>query len=337
MKTGAQMGPLRRISAVSDRTLRRLTRAGLLILLIGVPLFAVFYYMDQHVDAGPSLADRRVEAAEAQVRKQPDNVTLRLGLAQAYLMADRPDEALKQYDEMLKVQPGHRVALLGRGDILRERGDIAGAAEMYTKLIGPAAKGEFAGADTGLAAAYYGLADVRLREGKAKEAVSTLERVLEIDATDADAWNLLGSAALRAGAPARALEAFRQAVQFVPTGWCEPYAGMSSAYAALKQAPGAEYARGMQDFCVGRPADAERRLSALVSGPMALDATLGLGMIAEVRQDRPNAVAWYRKALKLDPKSFAALTGLGRLGGPAPAGAPQPSAHPGGTPSGGGR
>lgn len=335
MRTGIHMSPLRRISAASDRTLRRLTRAGLLILLIGVPLFAVFYYLDQHVDAGPSLADRRVEVAEQQVEKKPDNVTLRLGLAQAYLMAGRPDDALTQYDEMLKVQPGHRVALLGRGDLLRERGDLPGAAEMYIKLIGPAAKGEFAGADTGLAAAYYGLADVRLREGKAKEALGTLERVLEIDATDADAWNLLGSAALRAGAPARALEAFRQAVQFVPTGWCEPYAGMSSAYAALKQAPGVEYARGMQDFCEGRPADAERRLSALASGPMALDATLGLGMIAEVRQDRANAIAWYRKALKLDRTSFAALTGLGRLGAPAPAGTPAP-AHPGATSPGGG-
>jgi superkiller protein 3 len=327
MRTGTQLSPLRRIASVSDRTLRRLTRAGVLILVTGVPLFAAVYYMDQHVDAGPSLADRRVEAAEQLVRKQPDNVTYRLGLAQAYVMSGRRDDALVQYDEVLKGEPGHRVALLGRGDLLRERGDLAGAAEMYTKLIGPAAKGEFAGADTTLAAAYYGLAAVQLAQRRPKQAVSTLEQVLQIDPTDADAWYLMGSASLRAGAPARAVEAFRKAVLFVPTGWCEPYGAMASAYKALKRAPSAQYARAMADFCGGRVTEARERLAGLTSGPAALDAMLGLGMVAEAQTDRAAAAGWYRKALKLDPKSFVALSGLTRLGQPAPAGSPKPPAH----------
>lgn len=336
MRIGTQVGPLRRIASVSDRTLRRFTRAGLVILAIGVPLFGVFYYMDQHVDAGPSLADRRVQSAEELVRKQPDNLAYRLGLAQSYAAAGRDDSALKQYDEILKVESGHRFALLGRGDLLRENGDLAAAAKTYQRIIGPAAKGEFAGADTLLASAYYGLAAVRTAEGRPKDALGALEKVLEIDGTDADAWYLLGSAALEADAPDRAVRAFREAVRFVPTGWCEPYRGMSSAYAALKQPAGAQYAAGMLAFCDGSVDDARDRLVPLASGPMALEVTLGLGMIAEAQADGTSAVAWYRKALKLDGTNFVALNGLARLGRPAPGASPTP-AHPGGAPTGGGK
>lgn len=312
------MNLVRRLTSVSDRTLGRMTKIGAAVLVIGVPVFAAFYYMDTHVDSGPSLTSRRLSAAEQAVVKAPRNLSARLGLAQAYIEAGKDDKALAQYDEVLSADPDHRVALLARGDLLRRRNDLTGATAMYTTLIGPAAKGEFAGADTDLGAAYYGLAAVQLEQGKPKQAVVTLQHTVGIESTDADAWYLMASALLKAGAPARAVEAYRRAVLFVPTGWCEPYVGMQTAYRRIGKEPLARYAGAMAGFCDGHADSARAELTALTTGPAALDAMLGLGMIAEVQADRTAAADWYRRALRIDHSNITAATGLARLGQPAP-------------------
>ena len=88
-------------------------RLGVMVLAIGVGTFGFMYYQDQHVDAGPSLVGRQIAGAEAAVKKAPNNVQTRLQLAAAYLLDKRPDDALKQYDEILKAEKGNRTALLG--------------------------------------------------------------------------------------------------------------------------------------------------------------------------------------------------------------------------------
>jgi tetratricopeptide (TPR) repeat protein len=308
------MNLARRLSSVSDRSLRRLIRTGLAVLLIGIPAFAVFYYMDQHVDAGASLPDRKLSGAEAAVRKAPQDVNLRLTLAAMYTQTGRNDDAITQYGEILKVQPAHRVALLSRGDLLREKGDLSGAAADYQKLIRPAEKGQFAGADSALGSALFGMAQIDLAQGKPKRAVKGLQVVLAIDSTDADAWNALGAAELKAGAPARAAAAFGKATAFVPSGWAEPYAGMEKAYTALKDTPHARYAAAMVDFASGDLEKAQGELAPLTSGAAALDATVASGLVAETRSDHVAAARWYRRALKLDKTNFLAQSGLYRMG-----------------------
>ena len=104
--------------------------------------------------------------------KTPDRIEPRLGLAQVYLSANRPDSALEQYDEVLKVDPAQKAALLGRGGILLDRGDLEGAAKSYEKVIEVSKGGEFAGVDQQLEQAYYGIATIALEQGRAKEAVT---------------------------------------------------------------------------------------------------------------------------------------------------------------------
>ncbi|MHB1475104.1 MAG: tetratricopeptide repeat protein [Dermatophilaceae bacterium] len=304
----------RRSTSVSDRTLSRLLRLGVLVLTIGVLAFAGIYYQDQHVDATPSLISRQTQTAEQAVRKAPGNLGARLALATAYQANQRMDDALKQYDEILKVDGGNRAALLGRGGVLMAKGDLTAAAASYQKIVGKAAPGEFAGNDPQLAQAYFSLGQIALKQGRAKDAVSSLESAVKIDPGDADAWYALGTANLKAGAPERAVEALRTALKFVPTGWCEPYTALNQVYQKLGRTSEAEYAGAMVDFCQKRPADAKRRLQTLTSGPTAVDAMLGLGMIAETESDRQSATRWYQKVLAADPKNFNASTGLTRLG-----------------------
>ena len=60
-----------RIDSVSDRTLNRLLVWGGGALAVCVIAFSVFYYFDQRVAGGPSIAERQVEQAEAAVVESP--------------------------------------------------------------------------------------------------------------------------------------------------------------------------------------------------------------------------------------------------------------------------
>jgi tetratricopeptide (TPR) repeat protein len=292
----------------------RLMRLGVLVLVVGVLAFAGIYYQDQHVDAGPSMVDRQIAGAEAAVKKEPNNVGIRLQLAAAYQADKRYDDELKQYDEILKADGTNRTALLGRGGALMAKGDLTAAAAAYHKITGEARKGEFAGADPQLQEARYYLGSIALTQGKTKEAITELQAALKIQRSDSDALYLLGLARLKNGEPQLAVDSIKQALLFVPTGWCEPYSQLGVAYVKLGNAPQATYAGAMADFCLKKPAEAKLRLKTLTTGPVAVDALLGLGLIEETASNNAEAVAWYKKVLTVDRTNITAISALSRLG-----------------------
>jgi tetratricopeptide (TPR) repeat protein len=289
-------------------------RLGVMVLAIGVATFGFMYYQDQHVNAGPSLVDRQIAGAEAAVKKTPNNLTFRLQLAAAYLQNKRPDDALTQYDVILKAQKDNRQALLGRGQILITKGDLKAAYATYHQITNAAAKGEFSGADPQAQEAHYYLGQIAVKQGNAKVAVTELQTALKIDGTDSDALYLLGLARLQEGSPKLAVDSFKQALLFVPTGWCEPYTQLALAYGKLANAPQATYAGAMANFCHKKPVEAKAQLNTLTTGPAKVDALLGLGLISETQSLNPEAISWYQKVLKVDPTNANAISSLSRLG-----------------------
>ncbi|HEY5249050.1 MAG TPA: tetratricopeptide repeat protein [Dermatophilaceae bacterium] len=308
------MKPNPRTASASDVRLSRLLRLGVAVLVIGVLAFAAIYYQDQHVDAGPSLTGRQIAGAEAAVKKTPNNIEVRLQLAAAYLQDKRPSDALIQYDEILKADKGNRPALLGRGRILLNKGDFTAASVTYHKVTDVAAKGEFAGADPQAQEARYYLGSIAIKQGKPKVAITELQHALTINPTDSDALYLLGVAQLKQGSPKLAVNALKKALLFVPTGWCEPYSQLALAYGKLDLAPQKTYATGMASFCLKQPAEAKAQLKTLLKGPVAVDALLGLGLIAQEESKNTEAVSWYQEVLTLDPKNATATSALSRLG-----------------------
>jgi tetratricopeptide (TPR) repeat protein len=303
-----------RSASASDRKFSWLLRLGVMVLVVGVGAFGVIYYQDQHVDAGPTLVGRQIEGAEGAVKKAPNNLTARLALASAYRSDKRVDDALKQYDEILKADKANRFALLGRGNILLGQGDLKAATAAYRTITSKAVKGEFAGADTQLQEAHYYLGSIAVKQGKTKEALTSLQAALRIDRTDSDALYLMGVAQLKDGKAKSAVDSFKEALRFVPTGWCEPYSQLAVAYGTLAQAPHATYAGGMADFCLKRSAEAKVKLKTLTTSPVAVDALLGLGLIAETESNQAEAASWYKKTLTVDPKNISAISALSRLG-----------------------
>lgn len=315
-----------RVSRMSDKTLNRILGGAVAALVAIALVFGGVYYLGQHVNKGPSLVSRQVASAEQAVRAAPSDIQARLRLASVYKLAKRYRDALKQYDEILRAVPGQRAALLGRGDVLMAKGELDAAKATLKEITAVAAKGEFAGADTQLEQAFYYLGSIALRQGNVTEAVTNLESALHITRTDADALYLLGVAQLKQGKAKAAVDAVRRALLFVPVGWCQPYTTLGEAYRRLGRQPQAQYADGMLAFCEKRLDEAARTLTPLVTGPAAVDAMVGLGMVAQQQSRRDEAIAWYRKALARDPNNSSALYGLSWLG--APTASTSPSSSP---------
>ncbi len=298
---------------MSEQTIDRLIRVGLKVVGVGIALVVVAYFVARP-HAAPSLVDRQIAAGEKAVRASPANVGLRLQLAEVYRTAHRPESALEQYGAVLKVE-ANQTALLGRGEVLAEKGELPAARQSIEQAIAKAG-GQYARVNPQLEGAYYALGSVMLKQHQAKEAMLQEQKALKIEPSDADALYAFGTAAVQAGAYDRAVKALRQAVLFVPSGWCEPYEQLANAYRAQHLGPQMEYAGAMVELCEKKPADAARRLARLTSGPVAVDAMLGLGMAAEAESRLASATRWYRKALVADPQNFNARAGLGRLGVP---------------------
>ncbi len=308
---------LARPGEVNDQTISRLIRLLIVVIAVGLPTIGLVYYMDRHVDGGPSIAGRAVIAAEEAVRENPNQLSIRVVLAQAYTADSRPQEAIAQYTIVLGAEPTNATALMGRGDLYRAAGQLDAAAGDYQALIAVAKGGEMANVDRSLESAYYGLGAVLFAQNKPREAATQLANALKIDRTDADALDLIGQSLIAIADYPSAIQALREAVSFVPIGWCEPYMHLSQAYTGLPDPAGAAYATGMVALCENRPADAAGALQPLIGGAHSGDALIGLGLIAEQRGDNAAAADFYQRALAVSPNDFAAQNGLSRVGAPA--------------------
>ena len=312
------------LSRISDRHLRLATRAVALALIIGIPLVAGFYWLDRHPAAGPSLEDRAVSQAEDAVRQNPNDLAARDHLAAAYVSANRLADGIAQFTQVLGASPTDRAALLGRGlaylaqanadptKVDTSKLDLASAD--FQTLVDASKSGEFAATDPQLEQAYYELGVIALQESRPADAVTALEAALDIDGSDADALYSLGTALIKTGDPTKGVAALRQSVEYVPTGWCDPYRGLVDGYAALDDSIGSQYAAGMVAMCTGQLDTATADLEPLTAGPMKIDALLGLALVAQGRGDIDTAAATYRQVLAIDPTNTSASIGLGQLG-----------------------
>jgi Flp pilus assembly protein TadD len=298
---------------MSEQTLRRLvkwTAIGLGLLLVA---FSVFYYLGQRTSSGPTLTERAVASAEQAVSATPNDLSARLKLAAAYRDNKQFDDALTQYNEIIKAKPTARPALVGLGETLLAKGDLDGASAALLKVTGAKMTWAYEAQDPQLQKAFYDLGSIASQQGKLTLAEDYLANALRIDATDADALYLLGTVQLKNNDPGAAVATLSQAIEFVPTGWAEPYSALATAFTKLGKKDEAEYANAMVDFANGKNDSAKARLSTLTESPIKVKVMLGLGMLAEKASDRAAAKSWYEKVLAASPTDFSAKAGLGRV------------------------
>jgi tetratricopeptide (TPR) repeat protein len=301
-------------AAVSDRALNRAIAVLIAILMVGIPGIALVYYLDRHVDAGPSIQERTVQAAEDAVRANPNLLSARIALAQAYADSGRNDDAVSQYGIVLGAEPGNLDALVGRAEANRSLGQLDAAAADFQMVVDATKGEEMANVNPQLEASYYGLGAIALAQDRPRDAATLLANAILIDRTDADALALMGEALIDIPDYESAAGALSDAVALVPTGWCEPYQLLQQAYEGMGETTGATYASGMFAFCQGRTDDAHQLLASVSDGPFLNRALIGQGLMAEYEGDRDAAIAFYTRVYDGDPTNFLAVSGLNRLG-----------------------
>jgi tetratricopeptide (TPR) repeat protein len=315
-----------------DRDLNCWIRRAALILVVGSVAFTAFYLIDRWRPAPPAIVDQQLAALEEAVRTNPSDVASRGGLADTYVKKARYADAIVQYSAILETDQYTERAHFGRGAAYLALGELDAAAKDYGAVVDIAKGGEMANVDPTLQAAYYSLGSIAVQQHRPEEAIPYLEKALRINRADADAMYLLGTVYSATGQADKAATLLRASVVFVPVGWPEPYLALGDAYASAGKPELAAWAQAMAALADGKPALAEPALKALVAGPAALDAAIGLGLLYETTGDPAASATWYRNALAIEPQSSSAVMGLGRVapGGvappaPAPTGGPVPS------------
>jgi tetratricopeptide (TPR) repeat protein len=293
-----------------DRLIKRIGA----ILLVGALIFTAFYLFDRWRPATPAIADQKLAALEQAVRDDATDVAARGQLADLYVVKERYQEAITQYNAILETGKAEELAKMGRAGAYMglEQYDLAAAD--YQAVVDIAKGGEMANVDPTLEAAYYSLGLIEMKQGRPAEAIPFLESALRIKRSDADALFVIGQAYAQTGATDRAEIALRRAVAFVPIGWSEPYTALADAFTKAGRAAMAEWASAMADVAVGKLDAAEPRLKAIVDTDAAVDAAIGLGLLYETRGEIAEAALWYTAALEKDPTNDAARLGLGRVG-----------------------
>jgi tetratricopeptide (TPR) repeat protein len=309
------------LTEISDRQLDRLVKRIAAILLIGLIAFVGFYVLDRWRAPAAPIVDQRTAALEQAVRDDPADIPSRGQLADIYVATGRYVEAIAQYDAILDAGKDVELAHMGRGKAYQASGQLDAATRDFQEVVDIAKGGEMANVDPMLEAAYYSLGSIAMDQGKPAEAIGHLEKALAIKRSDADALNLISKAHLAVGDTDKAILTAKAAIAFVPIGWTDPYLTLSQTYTKAGQPEMAEWAAAMADFSDGKTDQARTRLTVLSGGgPAAVDAMIGLGLIAESAGELPLAATWYEQALAVDPNNAAARLGVGRAGsGNAPA------------------
>ena len=303
-------------SPSGDQKLAQLLKKLLIGLGVLVLVFSVIYYFGEKSSsvAQTPMLEQAVINAEAKVKENPNDLTLRVSLANAYAANSQLDEAIGQLDEILRVSPDNRAALLGVGVIEYSRGNLDQAKSALQRFVRTQGDGEFKGQDTQLGIAYYTLGQISTDQGEDRDAVGYLTKALAVDDADADAWFAVGKAYLKINKPAAAVDSFTNAVAFVPVGWCDPYEAMVGAYEQNSDTDGATYATAMAAVCNGGGGSDAAPLNDLIAkGKFLVESYFTLGLAAENDGDEEAAAKWYQKLLKIDPTNIIAQQRLGSL------------------------
>lgn len=123
---------------------------------------------------------RGLDELVAAVRENPDDLTMRVRLAQALMLSGRRNEAVKQYESILKVKEDHAPALAGLGTIALREKDYKTAENYYRQVIEIAAKDAESTNSSGLEQAYFYLGTAIMEQKRYEEAAGYFKEALRL-------------------------------------------------------------------------------------------------------------------------------------------------------------
>jgi cytochrome c-type biogenesis protein CcmH/NrfG len=219
---------------------------------------------------------KAIATLEQAVADEPGSAQLHILLGQAYLRANRKDDAQKQFSAgftldktaglVLDSQDAEEYFVVGNVHATLGQFDQALAAYDTVLKLAP----DKAGAYTNKGVVYY-------QQGKLDDAIGLFNKALEIDPADAETYYLLGAAQLQKEELPLAEQAFNKAlelksdlapayiglgnVQLLKQNYQQAAATLEKALSFQPNSPEALYALGQAYAAVGRNDDAVRALT----------------------------------------------------------------------------
>jgi tetratricopeptide (TPR) repeat protein len=156
-----------------------------LVLVVGAYLgWSVWSHNRSVVESTP--ASRAVTDIKANLKKDPNNIDLRMGLAQALVVAGRKNEAVDHYKAILKAKKEYTPALSGLGFIAMTNKDWKTGEGYFRKVTELLAGTPNADRNKSLEIAYFYLGTALMEQHKYEDAVGYFKAALRIrrDASD---------------------------------------------------------------------------------------------------------------------------------------------------------
>lgn len=314
------------------------TALAAVVVLAAVLGWLVWSNNRQVVGATP--ASRAVAAIEADLKKDPKNLDLRMRLAQALVVAGRENEAVAQYEAVLKVNKDFTPALSGLGFVAAKKKDWKSAQGYFQKVSDLLANTENADRNRTLETAYFYLGTALMEQGKYEDAIANLKAALRIRRDASDTHYALAYCYKQLDSTKKYREELEVAIAFDPK---MPEATYELALLIQKEDVGraAELLRTSVDAAPGvdKPMDAldrlgpfSKRLEAAKSlagkdakaalaearvaaalEPEDLKTLKLLAVLWEKNKDPDAALAIYRRILLTEPKDADAQKAIERL------------------------
>lgn len=297
-----------------NNQLQRIIIFAAIALVLAVGSFGFYYYQDRYVrsdDVSP--INKSISDLEQAIRADPENLDLRIALAESYLVAENFDQAITQSLQVLEKDATKDRAYMVLGVAYASQKKCADAISPLQKFVEIHQASPMASSDNVLETGLYYLGDCKLQLNQPQEALPLLEAAVQINRTDADAFYKLGEAYRLTDQHDQAIKSYERAVLFVPN-FTEAYQGMVDSYTTQGKNDYATYARGMVAYSVKDYETAVTELEQLkIILPDYAPVYLGLGLSYEGLGNLEAAREILKKTLEIDPENFAAQQALGRV------------------------
>jgi tetratricopeptide (TPR) repeat protein len=286
-------------------------------------------------------ASRAVDELIVKLRKNPNDIDVRMQLAQALSVAGRDREAAEQYKTVLKVRKDYTPALSGIGFIYLKQKQWQTGEGYFRRVISLLEGKAKPGTDSTLETAYFYLGTALMEQKKYEEAIPNLKQAVRYRRDASDTHYALSVAYREVGALGKSREELEATLLFDPKMPEANYdmgelllkggdkAGAAERFRmSVDAAPAAEAPQKALDALgpfSARMASA-RKLEASDPGKALIEARIAvainprdagalvlLGDLYAATGDKNSAEANYRRALGVAPDDISAKAGLERV------------------------
>jgi len=279
---------------------------AVLVLVLGAYLgWSVWSHNRSVVVSTP--ASRAVEDIKANLKKDPNNLVLRMSYAQALLVAGRQNEAVEQYKAILKVKKEYTPALSGLGFLAMTDKDWKTGEKYFRKVTEILSGTENAGRSKSLETAYFYLGTALMEQRNYEDAIAYLKEALRIRRDASDTYYALAYCYKQLDSPKKYRENLEATLAFDPK---MPEANYDIALLLLEEGDVGRAAEHLRTSIDNAPDVEKPRAELEKLGPFAARLSAAQKLAST---EATKALTDARVAAALEPKNLDALRLLGSL------------------------